>query len=124
MRYRGTAKMVQTSTHAYVVVGCLAFGLKMIQWIMGTREDESPLSDHDETAVVAMDLRTGECVVWEAPGVPIPIEDKLFAAGSGGPIALGALAMGASAEEAIKAAAAWDDGTGFGVQVVKSKKVK
>lgn len=121
-RYRGTQKLQVTKTHAYVVVGCLGYGLKMIKWIEGTREDDSPLLDHDETAVVAMNLKTGRCSVWEAPGVEIPVEDNLFATGSGGHIALGALAMGASAEEAVRAAAAWDDGTGFGVQVVASER--
>jgi hypothetical protein len=41
----------------------------------------------------------------------------VYATGSGGQLALGALAMGATPEEAIKVASKYDAYTGHGVQV-------
>lgn len=50
---------------------------------------------------------------------PTPIEGKFFAVGSGADYAMGAMAMGASAEEAVRIAARYDLNTGGGLTVVE-----
>lgn len=48
-----------------------------------------------------------------------PIKDSFVAVGTGSPWALGALAMGASAEQAVKVAIKFDNNCGGNVQVLK-----
>ena len=48
-----------------------------------------------------------------------PIFGEFFALGSGSAIAMGAMAAGASAEEAVKIACRFDKGTGGEVQVIR-----
>lgn len=119
MRIRTACKLVVTDDFAYAITGGLAEGLAFIN--RGLDLDELKLKS---TTVLAMDLRTGKCVAYEEPGFPIPIEDKMYVAGSGGDIALGAMAFGASPEEAVKIASEWDVDTGLGVQVVLSDPAK
>ena len=52
------------------------------------------------------------------------IEDKYWAHGSGGNVALGALYMGATPQEAVKAATYHDTYTGRGIQVFTSEAAK
>ena len=50
---------------------------------------------------------------------PMQIKHEFFAIGSGSDVALGAMEMGASAQEAVKIAIKWDNGCSGKVQVVK-----
>lgn len=106
----------------YIVMGSLAIGLRMVQWILNPDGKDCPLDDTDvETAVVEMSLKTGKAQVWEG-SVPMPVEDKLYVKGSGGTIALGAMEAGASPAKAVAIAAKWDEGTGMGVQEFTSSR--
>lgn len=120
VRYRGKIKFQLREKYAYAVTGGLAAGLKLVEWIDGGAPDDCPIDDRSVTAV-CMDLKTGKAWTWCHEGVPLPIEDKMYATGSGRELALGALAMGASASEAVAVACEWDDGSGFGVQFVASR---
>lgn len=119
-RSRAKSKLVLTDDYAYAVTGSLAFGLDFVRRLESGEEDP----ELKKATVVRMDRRTGQIVVFDPPGYPIPVEDKLFATGSGGDLALGAMAAGASAEEAVRIAIAWDADSGFGVQVVESDRAK
>lgn len=114
-KVKATGKLIVTKTHAYAVTGHYAYGLAFIR--AGLDLDERELEKAD---VVAMDLRTGKAVVYEPPGTPIPIEERMYAKGSGAQLALGALAMGASPANAVRIASRYDPDTGMGVQVVHS----
>ena len=63
-------------------------------------------------------LRSGE--VWTLSGSePFQTEAEFHACGSGWEVAMGALAMGASAERAVEIASDYDQGTGGGVDKVE-----
>lgn len=66
-------------------------------------------------------LPSGSLVIYEKGRVAIPVQEKFYAMGSGGMVALGAMAMGASAEQAVKIAARYDCYTGGKVLAVKAK---
>jgi hypothetical protein len=118
-KYRCKEKLQERQTVAYAIAGELGYGLAIVGWAEEGVEDYPGNPDH-ETVVVAMSKSSGKAWCIEAPGVWIPIEDEMFACGSGGPVALGALAMGATPKEAVEAACEWDEGTGFEVQVVRA----
>lgn len=61
----------------------------------------------------------GACRVFERQPVAMPIEDEFMAWGSGRDYAMGAMARGASAEEAVAVAMEFDTGCGMGVDVVR-----
>lgn len=50
-------------------------------------------------------------VLWETGLVPLPMHGKTYGIGTGSPYALGAITAGASLQDAIKAAAVWDEYT-------------
>ena len=117
----GSFKMVKGEASTYVITGTLTRGVRFTNWLEGGQEGKAPkLKD---TIVFEMDNTTGKAQVWEDK-VPLPIEDTYWAHGSGGEVALGAMYMGASVEEAIRAATKHDTYTGKGVQVVYSKAAK
>ena len=119
LRFHTSAKFRILNGKAYAVCGSLAEGLAFMDWIETPTNDPCPLSS--ETCVVMLDLETGQYGSWEFPGMFIRSEDKFEAWGSGGHLAIGAMAAGATAEEAVKIAAAWDEGTGFGVLTARAK---
>ena len=112
------AKMVHSDSSVYCFCGTLTTGLKFINWLLDEQRGKAP--SIRKTCVVEMDKKTGAAYVWE-DNIPIKIEDSVFATGSGGDVALGAMEAGATPEEAIKIATKWDTHTGKGVQVVVSK---
>lgn len=121
-KYKCKTKLQLDDDIAFAICGALAEGLLIIDWCRS--EEPAPFPGTDDTTVVMMCRRTGKAWTIEHPGAAVPIEDKLFAAGSGAGIALGALAMGATPEEAVDAACKWDEASGFGVQVVVSEKAR
>ncbi len=69
-----------------------------------------------DTVVVEFCKKTGKAQMWESRHIPLACKGR-YVAGSGGQIALGALEMGATPEEAIRAASKYDAYTGNGVQI-------
>lgn len=122
---KGSYKAVLTADKVYVVTGKITMGLKFVEWLeQGGRDlEDVPAPKLKGTEILEMDLKTGKATVWE-DDFPLPVEDKIMALGSGGDIALGAMAAGASPEESIKIAEKWDDGTGLGVQIFRSHYAK
>lgn len=123
-KYRGSFKATVANDSVYIVTGTVVRGLKFIEWILnGGRDSDEDAPRLKDTQVIQMDLKTGKIHHWEAD-FPLPVEDRIAAWGSGGDIALGAMAAGASPEAAVKIASSWDDGTGFGVQMFRSERAK
>lgn len=119
LKYETPEKIQRHGNTAYAVAGNLACGLKMIGWLL--RNNHNPWCDEDcplddETVVVTLHLDSSTLEVWEHPGWPVTVTDAFAAWGSGAAIAIGAMAMGATAREAVDVAAKWDDGTGFQVR--------
>lgn len=120
LRYQTDQKLLRRGPWWYAITGDLAAGLCFVDWHEAGRP-YWPCPLNEDVQVVAFNVETGEIGVWEAPGAFIRSVDKFEAWGSGSHLAIGAMAAGASAAEAVKIAAAWDEGTGFGVRTVKAK---
>ena len=115
---RGRCKAMLFDDAVYCITGTLVRGIKFIKWLRSEQTDNAPKLK--STVVLEMSMKTGKACLWE-DSVPLPIEDSIWAAGSGGDLALGAMAQGASPEEAVRIATRYDDGTGKGVQIFSSK---
>lgn len=76
---------------------------------------------HDNSELEAIELHPEGIFLYEPNGARYHIKDGFYAVGSGGPYALGAMAMGASPEEAVAIAARFDPNTGGEVEVLKLK---
>lgn len=115
-------KLRRTKTHAIAFAGNVANGLQFIKWFSDSvRREEYECPLNKETEALVMDLETGECEHWDCEGIPIPIEDKFAAIGSGAAFAIGAMSFGASAIEAVECASEWDNDSGLGVNYATSK---
>jgi ATP-dependent protease HslVU (ClpYQ) peptidase subunit len=91
-------------------------GAKPSEWVNYRLNDD----EHSELIVLSEDgLYTYNCGPF-----PQKIEDKFAAFGSGKELALGALAMGATAKEAVEIASRFDTGCGLGVDVMHYEKPK
>lgn len=99
----------------FAITGDVARGLLFIDSIVND-DKPSKRPKLKGTVVVEFDRKTGKLGLWQHHLVCLPVEDKYWAEGSGGQIALGAMAAGATAVEAIKIAAKHDSYTGGGVQ--------
>jgi ATP-dependent protease HslVU (ClpYQ) peptidase subunit len=71
---------------------------------------------HDNSELEAIELQP-DCIYLYGPsGARYAITDEFYAIGSGGPYAMGAMAMGATPEEAVAIASRFDPGTGGDVE--------
>lgn len=98
------------------VAGHLEQALRFVEW---RRTPEQKPAFNEPVNFEALELRPDGALVWWGPEmVGVAIEDDYYAIGSGSAIALGAMAMGASPKQAIKAASRWDVSTGSEVQTM------
>lgn len=113
----GAIKAVETEDKVYAITGTITRGLRFVNYLRKNKKGNPPrLKD---AVVVEFDKRSGRAQMWESRHTPLPCKD-FYVAGSGGQIALGALEMGATPEEAIRVASKYDAYTGNGVQVWRS----
>lgn len=97
-------------------VGSLDEGLLRVEWYRDGADPEEfpePLEDDDFTYLFV--VKDGKFFRYERVPVPIENEDDFCAFGSGGPVAMGAMASGASALQAVEAACRLVPGCGNGV---------
>lgn len=76
---------------------------------------------HDQAEFCGIELARDVIYMYDPSGRRYPIKDQFFAIGSGGPYALGAMAMGASPEEAVAIASRFDPATGPEIEVLQLK---
>lgn len=89
------------------------------EWLRAGARGEPPrLKDGDREGSVYVFLPDHTIVWFHCDGVT-PIRAPYWAAGSGGPYALGAMAAGASAKDAVIAAIKHDTGSGEGVETLR-----
>lgn len=99
--------------------GSMAYGNAYLHWLAGGEQPEQQKFAEAKWAILMIDdrrtvyYRCDRCNVWDCLG-RMP-----WAMGSGGDIARGAMAHGASATEAVRVASRLDIETGFGVNVVR-----
>lgn len=97
--------------------GRLDTGLAMMRWYeAGASHDKWPTwqnTDHWSRLIVA--CRKG-VKFYEHTSYPIPVLDPFMAWGSGQDFAMGAMAMGATAKEAVEIACRFSVNCGYGVE--------
>jgi hypothetical protein len=93
--------------------------LKFWELIEGKPAKESGLNDDSE--LEAIELHPDGIFLYAASGKRYRIKDEFFAIGSGAPYAIGAMAMGASPEEAVALASRFDPATGGEIEVIPLK---
>lgn len=86
-------------------------------WIQAGAPDNPPKID-DHAADGIFIHPTGETFLWDGTEQLIELQGPFFAFGSGHQIAVGALAQGASAIEAVHIAIQYDTGSGGAVQTL------
>lgn len=98
-----------------VYAGAAAEFQAFVRWLLHDgRQSEFPKAEN-LTVVIVHPCGTVEVI--DEDNCSLDTTDKLFVAGSGGPIALGAMAAGLSAKEAVQIAAKYDTGTNPDVDV-------
>jgi len=117
-------KLFRVNGYAIGVAGSIAYGIAFRDWFAGNRQGDCPLTPDSDTYALVMDMRTGECEQWEAPGVGIPVEMDYTAIGSGADFAKTAMYMGASARGAVRIASKLDPHTGMGLMSFKANPVR
>lgn len=99
--------------------GTLSLDQRFADWLRGGLQGTAPsLRCGDSEGCVAVFMPDGSIVEWNGDCPPDVIRAPYAAYGSGAPFALGAMAAGATAEEAVRAAAAVDHNTGGAITVL------
>lgn len=94
------------------ICGDAIAAMKFVEWRKaGAQEDDKPKFGASDD-FLSLVVTSNGVALWDKRMTPLPIKDRFSALGSGSGIALGAMHMGASAREAIKAAIRWDAFTG------------
>lgn len=93
--------------------------LKFWEHLEGKPAKESGLNDDSE--VEGIELHPSGIYLYAASGKRYQIKDEFFAIGSGAPYAIGAMAMGATPEQAVALASRFDPATGGEIEVIPLK---
>lgn len=112
----GLKKVFQVGDEWIGLAGEVCKFPEFIDWYRGDT-DEKP--DIDGMEVMVMH-KSGELSIFEGKCVAIPV-GKMGAIGSGTQFAMGAMAFGATAKEAIKVAAKFDEHTGKRVKTYTNR---
>lgn len=97
--------------------GALGTGLRFLRWVEAGMPDDRPSLPHDDGFRGLLARSDGVCLTFDSDLMAQQIDAPFHACGSGVEIALGAMAAGASAEEAVKIAAQYDVYTGGTIRV-------
>lgn len=97
--------------------GSIGAGLSLVEWYNnGCKRDEWPECQKDKDDWALLIVASKEGVYWyERLPYKIRLEQPFMAWGRGGEFAMGALAMGATAVQAVEVASKYCDGCGMGV---------
>lgn len=109
-----TTKLRRIGDSIYGGAGNLSQILKMFLWF--ENPDCSPIwKEAPEFHILQVSPRG--LFVWESEQIAIPIDTPFYAIGSGSEYAMGALACGATLEQAVTVASMFDPGTSATVHV-------
>lgn len=98
--------------------GDIQSSLRFIEWMqLGDRNAKKPRYKFCEFD--AIELNAEGAWLWDHDFGAMKIENNFYAIGSGAPVAIGAMEMGASPLKAIHVAAKWDANTGGNVISLK-----
>ena len=118
MRHGGT-KLFTVDGGIAGISGRYEVGLKIIAWLQSDRDpNKYPQMNEDrddESAAIYWVTKAGSAFRFFGYPLPVPITEPFFAGGSGRDYALGAMAHGADAIEAVQIACRFDSMSGVGV---------
>lgn len=103
-----TTKLRRINGSLYAGAGNLSQILKMFLWF--ENPDQAPVWKEAPEFHILQVSPMG-LFVWESEMIAIPIDTPFYAIGSGSEYAMGALACGASLEQAVTIASMFDPGT-------------
>lgn len=90
-----------------------------LRWVEhGLVPEDQPEHLGSKATVIIVDPR-GKAYTLEGTPIRVPVRDKFWAIGTGAELAIGAMAMGADAAQAVKVAAKFDVHTGGRVVAMK-----
>lgn len=125
------AGLKMTATKLRKINGCICAATgdwdraqSLYEWFArGAKPEDFPDFQKTDDGFVGMVVvhPDNTVVKYERAPYPYTIEDKLFAVGSGRDFALGAMATGANAIQAVHIASRFDSGCGMGVDYMKHK---
>lgn len=121
MRDGFTRKVHKIGRLLIAACGTAALCAEFRSWVVAGLNGPSPFNDKkgDEGGNGLVIMPDGLAVIWGSSG-PWALKQVPFVAmGSGEQVAMGAMAMGASAEQAVAAAMSLDTGSGGAVQSVQ-----
>lgn len=99
------------------LAGDLSDAMVFVEWLRNPKKARKPEA-HSEFG--ALELRAdGKVYMWNPTLHALLIEDEYYAIGSGAPIAMGAMFVGATAEQAVRAAIKFDAYTSGGIAVAQ-----
>ena len=100
------------------ITGYLSEGLATIDWYKnGAKPDDYPISKDSGTSMVV--IKDGVIHKYEDHYKPLIIRNSFYAFGSGRELAIGAMAMGADAEQEVEIACQYESGCGMGIDVLE-----
>jgi ATP-dependent protease HslVU (ClpYQ) peptidase subunit len=103
-------KIVKIGNAMVGICGTVNNAERFFEWCKrGMPEDDMPRCTGEFEAITY--TKEGGIFLWVDSGTPVKIKTDFVATGSGAPYAIGALCMGATAEQAIKIAAEYDEYT-------------
>ncbi len=114
----GAGKVFQIGPVLLGFSGCLAIGQRFVDWVRAGMRGDAPDMARGGNKASAIIVHDGYIVSCDDSGWD-RLKAEYYAIGSGRLLALGAMAHGASAEEAVRAAIRHDIYSGGAVQVVK-----
>jgi hypothetical protein len=116
-------KLVKIDDYAIGWVGTQVHGLMMMDWFVdGADATKFPEIEEDENSCTRMIVATRKSItVYEREARGMTFMDKNQAWGSGMDVALGAMAMGADAIQAVKIACKLDINCGMGIDWFRVK---
>lgn len=122
-RYEGKMRKIQG--HLVGAAGDVDNIPFFFQWYEECLENLAPTTPRMSKQFEAICVRPdGKIAIYGPRLTAIPVEAPFYAIGSGSYVALGAMEVGASPEEAVKAAIKHDIYTGIGVMTIERDKPK
>lgn len=116
--YKGKGKKIHRVNDSLVgICGRLTSAMLFIDWLEEQGIPPSKLQEDDDFE--AIQLTPKGVFYWDSRLRPVRVTDKFTAIGSGCDFAMGAMAVGADAKEAVRAAAKLDTYTGGAIKAAK-----
>lgn len=116
----GTLRKMARNAQGYLVAtaGATLSCAAVMRWVEHGMDEPGPSIDDDEFSALLIRPDGTVCLLG-GDGIQVPIDAPYHVLGSGRDIALGALAMGASAENAVQIACRFDTASREPVQVMR-----